>query len=324
MTDFAVSFLNQTPWAHAARTPLEGDASSRQYERLEMGDNSAIMMSDPDSENVQKFKTITTLLQDWNYSAPKILHEDPDKGLLILEDLGNDLIARLIETNPDREEELYKLSVDFLIDLANQDKPLGLPYFSQSYVLDQNALFLDWYVPDLLGNPLADNARIFFHQIWRQLLSSLEEDQEVFLYRDFHAENLLFLPNRNGQQKLGLLDYQDAMTGPPAYDLASLLQDVRRVVSPLVAQQMIDHYISETGVDDKNFRRNLAILGAHRCLRILGIFTKLAKEQRKTRYTAFLPRVIGHLNENLAHPDLVALKHWIKVTIGVRNQEVML
>ena len=324
MTDLAVSFLNQTPWAHAARVPLAGDASSRLYERLELGDKTAILMIDPELGNLRKFEEITAVLQGWNYSAPKILHEDPDKGLLILEDLGNGLFARLIEADPQREEELYKLAVDFLIDLTKKDKPIGLPYFSQSYVLDQNAMFLDWYVPDFLTKPLEDNARFFFHQIWRQLLDSLEESQEVFLYRDFHAENLLFLPDRTGFQKLGLLDYQDAMTGPPAYDLASLLQDVRRAVSPLVAQQMIEYYVSETGVDDKNFRRNLAILGAHRCLRILGIFTKLAKEQGKTRYTAFLPRVIGHLNENLAHPDLVALKHWIKVTIGVRNQEVLL
>ncbi len=324
MADVDLSVLSKTQWRNADQIQLAGDASSRSYIRLEQKEHPAIMMFDPDPANVRQFLKVAHLLKDYGFSSPNILHEEADKGVLILEDFGNDLFARIIEQDPSREEALYTLAVDFLITLTKREKPYDLPYFSQSYVLDQNAAFLDYYVPDILGQPLADNARFFFHQIWRELLKLIEGDPEVFLYRDFHAENLVLLENREGLAQLGLLDFQDAMCGPAAYDLASLFQDVRRQVTPAVAQRLTSYYASETNSDEVALKRSIAILGAHRCLRILGGFTRLAKEQGKNRYIALLPRVIGHLNDNLAHPDLLALKHWIKVTLGAQQGEVQL
>ncbi len=177
-------------------------------------------------------------------------------------------------------------------------------------------MFLDWYVPFQTGKVLDNKARIFFQQIWRDLLTNLEDQPEVFLHRDFHAENLFRLKGREGLKALGLIDFQDAMTGPPAYDLVSLLQDARRDVSPDVANTLLKDYIQKMGEPEQDFRRIYAILGAHRAMRILGIFTRLKEQDGKTRYDAFRPRVIAHLNTNLAHPDLIALKHWVKVTLG--------
>ncbi|WP_025897441.1 aminoglycoside phosphotransferase family protein [Sneathiella glossodoripedis] len=324
MTDLHFSLLKGTPWSGAAPVSMAGDASSRSYYRLAGGEKPAVLMIDPDPDTVEKFLKIAKLLKKREFSAPEIYHVDVESGVVILEDLGDGLLASLIDKDPNCEKDLYQLAVDFLIRQKGLEKPIGLPFFSQSYVLDQNAAFLDFYVPEILGAPLADNARYFFHQIWVELLKQIDVEQEVFLHRDFHAQNLLYLPDRSGLHRLGLLDFQDAMTGPAAYDLASLLQDVRRQVDPDIAQKMIEYYISETNVDEKAFKRDFAILGAHRCLRILGVFTRLSKLEGKNQYIALLPRVIGHLNDNLAHPDLLALKHWIKVTLGTHQAEVRL
>ncbi len=324
MTVSVDAFIERGGFAGAARQKLAGDASSRSYKRISLDGNSAILMQDPDQSSVKSFLKVSEILKDWGYSAPEILVDGSKDGLLLLEDFGDELFARILETAPEREMELYTLAADFLVDLTKQDAPTGLKLYSQSYVLDQNALFLDWYVPNILGESLPDKARFFFQQIWRELFELLSEDQEVFLYRDFHAENLFFLEGRKGLRQLGLIDYQDAMTGPAAYDLASLLQDARRTVSTELATSIVDHYVSRTNYDQKEFMRSYSILGAHRCLRILGVFTRLAKQQNKDRYSRFMPRVLGYLNSNLAHPDLVALKHWIKVTLGNNMDEVPL
>jgi len=315
MDALITAFLEKSNWGSSSRTQLAGDASSRQYERLTRFDGTAILMIDPDPKVVKKFLNVTDILQTAGYSAPTVLASDIASGLVLLEDFGNDLFAWLLTEGAD-EETLYELATDFLVDLSNQERPTGLPYFSSNYVLDQNTMFLDWYVPKVTDKALPDNARFFFQQIWRQLLKNLEDDKEVLLLRDFHAENLVYLPDRDGLKALGILDYQDAMTGPAAYDLVSLLQDARRDVSPEIAGKMLDRYIAKSGVDETEFRRMYAILGAHRALRIMGIFTRLADRDNKPRYLEFMPRMIAHLQTNLTHPDLLALKHWITVSIG--------
>ena len=130
------------------------------------------------------------------------------------------------------------------------------------------------------------------------------------------SENLLLLPDRDGLKALGLLDFQDALRGPAAYDLVSLLQDARRDPDAYMAEDMIYHYLDETGVDEEEFRRSYAILGAHRALRIMGIFTRLAKEQGKTKYLDLIPRMQGYLAQDLGHPALAALRNWLDLTIG--------
>ncbi len=308
-------FLHQSGWGDAKRKPLAGDASSRRYSRLYRGDEVAILMEDPNPSALKSYLAVTNILIERGYSVPEIYERDETAGFLIIEDFGEALFARLLEKGED-ERALYELAVSYLLDLRQHPSPTTLKYFSGNYVLDQNAMFLDWYVPFLTGKSLDDNARRFFQQIWQDLMDNFEREDDVLLHRDFHAENLFFLPEREGLRRLGLIDFQDAMVGPPAYDLVSLLQDARRDVPSPLAETMIQTYIEQSEEEESTFRRRYAILGAHRNMRILGIFTRLKEQDGKQRYEAFKPRVIAHLNGCLAHPDLMALRNWVRVTLG--------
>jgi hypothetical protein len=315
MRDVAISaFLARQGLEAAPREPLAGDASSRRYERIISGDKSMILMDAPPPEDVARFADISRALIGFGYSAPKILAEEPSEGLLLLEDLGDDLFARLIEGGA-AEGPLYRLAVDFLIDLSKVPPPEFLPEFSDDYVRAQNEMFLDFYVPQKLGALLEPEPRAFYGEIWENLLPKMRIGPDVLLLRDFHSENLLYLKDREGLQALGLLDFQDALKGPAAYDLVSLLQDARRDVDETLASEMIYHYLDETGGEEVAFRESYAILGAHRALRIMGIFCRLAKVEGKTRYLEMIPRMQRHLAGNLAHPGLAALRNWLQLTI---------
>lgn len=313
--ELILPFLRTAGYADADITPLAGDASSRWYARLRTESGPLILMDAPPPEDVGIFADIAVALRLRGYSAPAILAEDRKSGLLLLEDLGDDIFARLMEKGAP-EAALYRLAVDFLVDLGKMPPPDFLPEFSDAYIMAQNEMFLDYYVPEKLGAPLGSTARIFYEDIWRNLLPRLRVGPEVMLLRDFHSENLLYLKDRDGVQALGLLDFQDALKGPPAYDLASLLQDARRQVDEALAEEMIYRYLDATGLPEQEFRLSYAILGAHRALRIMGIFIRLAREQGKTRYLGMIPRMQGYLGANLAHSGLAALDNWLRLTIG--------
>ena len=313
--ELILPFLRTAGYADADITPLAGDASSRWYARLRTESGPLILMDAPPPEDVGIFADIAVALRLRGYSAPAILAEDRKSGLLLLEDLGDDIFARLMEKGAP-EAALYRLAVDFLVDLGKMPPPDFLPEFSDAYIMAQNEMFLDYYVPEKLGAPLGSTARIFYEDIWRNLLPRLRVGPEVMLLRDFHSENLLYLKDREGVQALGLLDFQDALKGPPAYDLASLLQDARRQVDEALAEEMIYRYLDATGLPEQEFRLSYAILGAHRALRIMGIFIRLAREQGKTRYLGMIPRMQGYLGANLAHSGLAALDNWLRLTIG--------
>lgn len=313
--ELILPFLRTAGYADADITPLAGDASSRRYARLRTESGPLILMDAPPPEDVGIFADIAVALRLRGYSAPAILAEDRKSGLLMLEDLGDDIFARLMEKGAP-EAALYRLAVDFLVDLGKMPPPDFLPEFSDAYIMAQNEMFLDYYVPEKLGAPLGSTARTFYEDIWRNLLPRLRVGPEVMLLRDFHSENLLYLKDRDGVQALGLLDFQDALKGPPAYDLASLLQDARRQVDDALAEEMIYRYLDATGLPEQEFRLSYAILGAHRALRIMGIFIRLAREQGKTRYLGMIPRMQGYLGANLAHSGLAALDNWLRLTIG--------
>ena len=316
MREAALSaFLKQNGLEVASRVPLAEDASSRRYERITSGDKSLILMDAPPPEDVARFTAIARVLIGHGYSAPEIHAEDAAEGFLLLEDLGDDLFARLFE-NGGAETPLYRVAVDFLVDLAKLPPPDFLPEFSDDYVRAQNEMFLDFYVPEKLGTPLEADPRAFYGEIWENLLPKMRIGPDVMLLRDFHSENLLYLKDREGLEALGLLDFQDALKGPAAYDLVSLLQDARRDVDETLASEMIYHYLDETGEEEAAFRESYAILGAHRALRIMGIFCRLAKAEGKTRYLDMIPRMQRHLAGNLAHPGLAALRNWLQLTIG--------
>lgn len=313
------TFLQRAGWGDAARSKLAGDASFRKYERLNRNGEPAVLMdAPPPQEDIRPFMRIARHLDSLGYSAPRILAEDAEHGFLLLEDLGDDLFARLLKSGGD-ERRLYEAAIDFLLDLHRHPAPADLAPYNETRLIDEAQLFTDWYLPALTGRDTPTNIRQAFRFLFGILAPEVgmdsTPDRRILVLRDFHAENLIWLPERSGSARLGLLDFQDAVAGHPAYDLVSLLEDARRDVDPELAEAMLQRYIAGSGVDDAAFRRAYAILGAQRNIRIIGIFTRLWKRDGKPHYQAFMPRMWGLLERDLAHPALADLRGWIDAMV---------
>jgi len=305
----AARFLAATPWADWARAPLAGDASDRRYERLSgpSGETVVLMDAPPDKgEDVALFVRIAAHLADMGIASPRILAEDATKGFLLLEDFGDALFARVLAREPGRETALYALATDLLIALHHHPAPPGLPRFQPPFAPDFIALAYGWYCPDATGH-IANGATPFCDALNTALMAHAN-DQSVMVLRDYHAENLVLRPGQTGLAQVGVLDFQDAMAGHPAYDLVSLLGDARRDVSPATAQAMIARYCNETGRNSDRFSTACAVLSAQRNLRILGVFARLCLCHGKVQYVDLIPRVWGHLMRDLAHPALAGLQ----------------
>lgn len=313
------AFLQRAGWGDAVRSKLAGDASFRKYERLNRSGEPAVLMdAPPPQEDIRPFTRIARHLDSLGYSAPRILAEDAEHGFLLLEDLGDDLFARLLKSGGD-ERMLYEATIDFLLDLHRHPAPADLAPYDEDRLIEEAELFIDWYLPALTGRDTPANLRQAFRFLWGILAPEVGMDaapeRRVLVLRDFHAENLIWLPKRSGPARLGLLDFQDAVAGHPAYDLVSLLEDARRDVDPDFAEAMLQRYIAGSGADDADFRRMYAILGAQRNIRILGIFTRLWKRDGKQQYQAFMPRMWGLVERDLAHPALTDLRGWFDAMV---------
>ncbi len=303
-------FLANTDWSDAARATLAGDASNRRYLRLTRADGStAVLMDAPPErgEDVRPFLRIADHLRSLGLSAPAILARDAGTGLLLLEDLGDALFARVLEDRPDREAQLYTAATELLADLHRHDPPPDLATYGPEVMADRAALALDWYA----GGADAATRAAFVEAIASDL-SHLATPLDVLVQRDYHAENLLWLPDRAGIARVGLLDFQDAMKGHRAYDLVSLLQDARRDVPRETEQAMIARYLDRTGLDAAGFQAAYHALGAQRNLRILGVFARLGLRDGKPRYLHLMPRVWGYLMRDLAHPDLARMRRLVE------------
>src|SRR6056297_2116562 len=308
MTDRSATladFLAATDWHAAEARPLAGDASNRRYLRLHRPDGARAVLMDapPDKgEDTRPFTRIARYLTGLGLSAPAILAEDATRGFLILEDLGDALFARVLERRPDEEMRLYTAATDVLAALHDHAPPADLPPYSPQLMADMAALSFDWYLKGATGED--SPARAAFHTTMHDLLQLHAPEQDVLIQRDYHSENLLWLPLRSGVARVGLLDFQDAMLGHPAYDLVSLLQDARRDVPPGIEAAMIDRYIAATQAPPDPFRAAYAVPGAQRNLRILGVFTLLCVRDGKAHYVDLIPRVWALLQRDLTHPAL--------------------
>ncbi len=328
MTNRAVlaeALIAQTPWADAQRAPLAGDASNRRYERLtdpKTGKTAVLMDSPPSqAEPVEAFVRMAEYLRSIGLSAPEIYAEDTEYGFLLLEDLGDDLFARVLRQYPPKERELYEAATDVLITL--HDAPtLSLPSYGPSLMTELAALSFTKYAQAVQGS-YDEDARDRFEHRFSDILHSEASGQKVVVQRDYHAENLIWLPERDGVQRVGLLDFQTAMLGHPAYDLVSLLQDVRRDVAPGTEMRMVDRYISATGVNDHDFRTAYAVLGAQRNLRILGVFARLATEFGKPQYLDLIPATWAHLMRDLEHPALVTVADLLRDALPAPTPEAL-
>lgn len=299
-------FVANAGWGKATRHHLAGDASDRRYERLTLGTTTAVLMDAPPGtgDDPADFILIADHLTALGLSAPRILARDLAQGFLLLEDLGDHLVAHQA-TDPTQEAILYRLAVDVLIHLQAHPAPPGLPNLSAADWAAAAGFALEWYRFAALGD-VGD--RQAFHTALAALLSTHADGPRVLILRDYHSENILWLPDRTGLASLGLLDFQLGQMGQPGYDLVSLLQDARRDVPLALETALTTHFSTNTGKNPKDFSAAYAVLGTQRALRILGIFARLCLKGGKAGYLPLLPRIWSQLQRNLAHPALAEFR----------------
>ncbi|MDA8230780.1 MAG: phosphotransferase [Magnetospirillum sp.] len=307
------SFLDRAGWSGARRSRLAGDASFRHYDRVAEGSRRAVLMdAPPPKEDVRPFVRISMHLERLGYSAPRLLAVDMDNGLLLLEDLGDDTYTRLLAAGHD-EESLYALAIDLLADLHRQPDavPLALPAYDDEKLLTEATLLTDWYMPAVLGRDTAADAREEYVALWRRLFPVARQVPDTLVLRDFHVDNLMRLP-RDGLAACGLLDFQDAVAGPLAYDMMSLLEDARRDIDPGLVRRMTERYLANfPDLDRDAFAASWAVLAAQRHAKVIGIFTRLCRRDGKPGYLVHIPRVWRLLEASLAHPALAGVGGWL-------------
>ena len=301
-------FLAAAGWGGAAIEPLAGDASFRRYFRLRDGARTAMLMdAPPPEEDTGPFLDVAHWLTDNGHRAPEIYAEDRARGLVLLEDFGQDRMRDWLDEHPAAEVATYRKAIDALVKLhASLPGPFA-PYDMAVYQREAG-LFTEWFCPaaeievDAAGYATA----------WDETLAPMLPRQEpgVTVLRDYHAENIMLLPD--GEQ--GLIDFQDALVGHPAYDIVSLLQDARRDVSVELEAQMLAHYLAQVDAGP-DFAADYARLGAQRNAKIVGIFTRLWQRDGKPRYLAFIPRVWEAMERDLQHPALAPVARWFDANI---------
>jgi tRNA threonylcarbamoyl adenosine modification protein YjeE len=345
------SFLDEAGFGDAERHKLQGDASSRSYERLVRDGKSFILMNSPRrpdgppvrdgkpysaiahlAEDVRAFMALAAGLRDLGYSAPAIYYADSEKGLLLIEDLGDESVVEGDPAAPIGER--YERAVDFLADLHTQKLPSVLPIsprvdyqiprYDMGAFLIELELLLDWYLPRL-DAAVSPATRGSFGALWRDALQPALDAPLTWVLRDFHSPNLLWLPERDEIARLGILDFQDAVLGPAAYDLASLLQDARVDIPEAMEIALLGRYArarraADASFDPAAFVKVYATLAAQRATKILGIFARLDRRDGKPQYLRHMPRIWNYLQRSLTHPALAPLRAWYGAHVpGVKS-----
>ena len=312
------AFLGAAGWGTAQVLPLAGDASFRRYFRVvergagEGGRRAVLMDAPPAHEDVRPFLSVARLLLDAGFAAPRILAEDRARGFLLIEDFGDRLMGPVLKAEPHLEPEVYGQAVDLLADLHLRAEPAGLAPYDRSALVREVLVFAEWYAK-AAGIAVDEAAYIAaWDAVWQGVLAQTSARPVVTL-RDYHADNLILL-DRPGVQGLGLLDFQDALAGHPAYDLVSLLQDARRDVPPTLEAAMLDRF---AGPGNSAFRADYEVLGAQRNVKILGVFVRLRDRDGRTGYVERLPRVWSYLDRNFAHPALAPVRAWFDANVPV-------
>jgi len=341
-------FLAHTGWGDAVRVPLTGDASTRRYIRLGQNGTSALLMDQPPGAEAPvarsnatpeerkalgynavarlagadcaRFVAAANYLRSLGLSAPEIYADDAAQGLVLMEDLGADLFVDSLAKGVD-EKLLYEGAAEVLAKLHAADAPRVLPEGKDLHPYDETALLAEvellteWFFPVALGREASEAEVSEFLGLWRKTLLPLLAAPGVFVHRDYHAQNLMWMPERRGAARVGLIDFQDAVAGSPAYDMISLIEDARRDVPAEIGQLTINHYAKAmtdqgTPVDEESFALASAVFAAQRNTKIAGIFARLCVRDGKPRYLAYLPRVWSYLTADLDHPALAPLKSW--------------
>jgi N-acetylmuramate 1-kinase len=339
-------FLDRSDFGRAIRRRIQGDASTRSYERLTRDGATYVLMNSPRrpdgppvrngkpysaiahlAENVTPFVAMTQALRRQGLSAPAIFASDRESGLLVIEDLGEELVVGGEPSAP--IEMRYEAATDLLAELHCEQLPTvvpvepGIDYRLPLYDLDafliEVDLLPDWYLPKL-DVKISDSKRDGYRALWREALMPVLAGPHTWVLRDFHSPNLLWLPEREGTSRIGLLDFQDAVIGPEAFDVASLLQDARVDVAEGLEMKLLSRYTrarqaANATFDTPAFARAYATLGAQRASKVLGIFARLERRDRKPQYLRHLPRVWTYLQRSLAHPALAPLAAWYRANV---------
>lgn len=308
------SFLNMAGWGDAARHPLPKDASYRRYIRLlRDGETALLMDAPPGLEDVRPYLEIGRQLHAFGYSAPRVLAENVEDGYLLLEDLGDRTFTRELASGGD-EVALYALATDVLVDLHRRAPSVGYaaPAFDADRLVEEADRMLRWYAPLVLGAPVKEPAAEEYRAIWRRAVPTLAASDRTLVLRDFHVDNLMVVEGRTGIARCGLLDFQDALEGPAAYDLVSLLQDSRRDLAAGLEDAMLDRYRSRLRpADPVRFDRSYYALGAHRAIKVLGMFGRQLGFFGRAGYLVHIPRIWAHIERDLALAGLDEARSWL-------------
>jgi aminoglycoside/choline kinase family phosphotransferase len=347
------AFLSGAGWGGAELHPLAGDASTRRYVRASLNGRKAMVMDQPQAAetpacppgatseqrramgynaiarlvgaDVGRFVATADFLRARGLSAPQIYAADTKYGFALIEDLGDGLYADVLTDGGD-ENALYGTAIDALARIHVETAPTVLSPDKPLHVYDEVALVAEtdlmtqWFMPVALGRGASD-AEIAEHRaLWLEVLEPVLASPSVFVHRDYHAQNLILLPERQGIARAGMIDFQDAVAGAHSYDLISLVEDARRDVTPALAEAMTVRYLDVMRaqgrrLDEDAYRGEMAVMAAQRNAKIAGIFARLYKRDGKPRYLSYLPRVWGYLNRDLEHPALARLKAWYERVI---------
>ncbi len=309
-----MNFLADAGWAGAKLEILAADASFRSYYRVRANELRSILMdAPPPEEDVRPFVAVARYLAQLGFSAPRILAEDERRGFLLLEDLGDDTYTRVFAAGGDQEA-LYDIAVDTLVHLhelsSAKTAPPEIPPYDMETLLAEAMLFVDWYMP-AVGAPVSDTVRKAYEAAWRTAFAGVAEKRETLVLRDYHVDNLMWLPDRAGTARCGLLDFQDALIGTRAYDLMSLIEDARLDIPHERSDRLIRRYLAACGdVHESELRRDIAVLGAGRHAKVIGIFTRLCNRDGKAQYLKHIPRVWRLLERDLGHSALAPCARW--------------
>ncbi len=339
-------FLDGAGYIEARRQRMAGDASIRSYARLIRDEGVVILMNFPRrpdgpaiyggksysaavhlAEDVKPFVAIANGLRERGFSAPAIHHADLEHGFLITEDFGS---IPVIEGDPPRPiPERYEAATDMLAALHRESLPetlplatqltYAIPVFDTEALLIEISLMLEWYLPDR-GAAASEALRAEFLAMWRELLETATAAPKTWVLRDFHSPNLIWLGEREGIGRVGVIDFQDTVLGPAAYDLVSLLQDARIDVPEALELALLTRYIkarraTEASFDPAGFAEAYAVMSAQRNTRLLGTFARLNRRDGKPQYLRHQPRIWTYLNRSLAHPALSRLREWYAANV---------
>jgi aminoglycoside/choline kinase family phosphotransferase len=339
-----LSFLDAAGWGHSKAEPLPGDASTRRYIRLIKDGRSAMLMDQPQSveapladanatpeerhnlgynavarlagADCARFIATAEYLRALGLAAPDIYAADTKTGFLLLEDFGDNLYSDALVSGAS-ETELYAAAIDALVAIHNQPAPatlngVALFDYDETALLAEIDLLTEWFLPLALGRSTNAGEKAEHRDLWQNALAAVRGEPRVFVHRDYHAQNLIWMPDRHGVSRVGMVDFQDAVAGHPAYDLISLLEDARRDVSPSLGHAMMEHYLERSNLHSnaEGFRSAAAILAAQRNAKIIGIFARLFKRDKKPLYLNYLPRVWRYMERDLENPELNNLRSW--------------